>query len=81
MEQNRYDRYLVEDEVDAYVSEESLTEKFDTIYNLFVESELDTFKTQLFELNTNDFAKFMIHLLEMRIDPREVIRTLQSIVD
>lgn len=77
-----YDRFLAEDEVEAYTSKESLSEKFETIYNTFVESDVESFKTQVNELSTNDFAKFMIHVLgEMRVDPREVVRTLESIVD
>jgi hypothetical protein len=82
MENNRYDRFLGEDEVQAYTSQESLAEKFETIYNTFVESDLQSFKAQINKLNANDFAKFMVHVLgEMRVDPREVVRTLQSIVD
>lgn len=77
-----YDRYLAEDEVAEYTSQDSLAEKFETIYNTFVESDIPSFKEQVNELNANDFAKFMIHVLgEMRVDPREVVRTLQSIVD
>ena len=82
MKEKKYDRYLAEDEVQSYMSEDSLAEKFESIYNTFVESNLDSFKTQLSELNTNDFAKFMIHILgEMNVDQREVVRTLRSIVD
>jgi len=76
------DRYLSTDEVDAYVNSESLGEKFQTIYNTFVDCDIESFKNQINELNTNDFAKFMIHILgEMRVDPREVVRTLESIID
>jgi hypothetical protein len=79
---NKYDRFLAQDEIGEYVSQESLSEKFQNIYNTFVESDLDSFKDQLSQLNSNDFAKFMIHVLdEMRVDPREVVRTLRSIVD
>jgi len=77
-----YDRYLGESEVGEYTTSQSLAEQFETIYNLFVESDIASFKAQVNELNANDFAKFMIHVLgEMRVDPREVVRTLQSIVD
>jgi hypothetical protein len=80
--ENRYDRFLGEDEITEYTSKENLAEKFETIYNTFVESDLSSFKEQVNQLNANDFAKFMIHVLgEMRVDPREVVRTLQSIVD
>lgn len=80
--ENKYDRFLGQDEIEVYTSNENLSEKFETIYNTFVESDLDSFKKQVSKLNTNDFAKFMIHILgEMRVDPREVVRTLQSIVD
>jgi len=79
---NKYDRYLAEDEIGEYVTQESSSEKFEKIYNTFVESDLLSFKTQMNELNANDFAKFMIHVLEeMRVDPREVVRTLRSIID
>lgn len=80
--ENKFDRFLGEDEIAEYTSQESLAEKFQTIYNTFVEQDISSFKTQVNELNANDFAKFMIHVLgEMRVDPREVVRTLQSIVD
>lgn len=79
---NKYDRFLGTDEVEDFTAKVSLSEKFQTIYNTFVDSDLVTFKEQVSELNTNDFAKFMIHVLEeMRVDPREVVRTLKSIVD
>jgi len=82
MNKDRYDRFLGQDDVELYTNNESLSEKFETIYNTFVESDLVSFKSQIKELNANDFAKFMIHVLgEMRVDPREVVRTLQSIVD
>ena len=81
MEKN-YDRYLGESEIETYVSAESLDEKFQNIYKTFVGSDISSFKTQINELDTNDFAKFMIHILgEMRVDPREVVRTLNSIVE
>jgi len=77
-----YDRFLGENEVEEYTSQISLAEQFETIYNLFVESDLKGFKAKINELNANDFAKFMIHVLgEMRVDQREVVRTLQSIVE
>ncbi len=79
--ENKYDRFLGEDEVQIYTSKESLSEKFETIYNTFVESDLQSFKTQINELNSNDFAKFIIHLIEMNVHPQEISRTLQSIVD
>jgi predicted AAA+ superfamily ATPase len=82
MKSEKYDRYLGENEIDEYVKSESLSEKFETIYNTFVESDIESFKSQINKLSSNDFSKFMIHILgEMRVDPREVVRTLQSIVD
>lgn len=79
---SNYERFLGEDEVTEYTSQESLSERFAGIYNTFVDNDIDSFKSQISELNSNDFAKFMIHILgEMRVDPREVVRTLQSIVE
>ena len=79
--ENKYDRYLAEDEIGQYVHEESPADQFEKIYNTFVESDLVSFKAQLSELNTNDFAKFMVHLIEMNVHPKEITRTLNSIID
>lgn len=77
-----YNRFLGEDEVAQYVKVESQEERFEAIYESFVENDVATFKKQINEMNSNDFAKFMIHILEsMCVDPREVVRTLKSIVD
>lgn len=78
----KYDRFLGESEVAEYTSQTTMAEQFETIYNLFVECDTVNFKEQVSKLSANDFAKFMIHILhEMRVDPREVVRTLQSIVE
>jgi hypothetical protein len=82
MAKPQLDRFLGEDAVQEYTSQVTMSEQFEDIYNLFVESDMVNFKKQMNELKANDFAKFMIHILgEMRVDPREVVRTLQSIVD
>ena len=82
MAQAEYDRYLGNDEIQEYTSQESLSEKFQKVYNTFVDHDVKTFKEQIKEMDTNNFAKFIIHVLgEMNVDPREVVRTLRTIVD
>ena len=78
----KYDRLLSEDEVSQYVREESIEQKFESFYNYFVESDAESFKAKISELDRTEFTKFIIYTLdEMRIDPCELSRTLRAIVE
>ena len=81
-QKQNFNRFLTEDEVTMYIKEENLAEKFENLYNSFVESDINSVKNQINKLNNNDYTKFVIHVLdEMRVDPREFTRVLRSIVD
>lgn len=75
------DRFLTEDAVTEYYRAENLDEKFQSLYNMFVEDE-QTFTNNMKQLSNKEFAGFMVYVLEsMRIEPLELARTLKSVID